>query len=300
MPAVTGEPRLCLLQVHAHPDDEASKGAGTTAKYAADGVHNVLVCCTGGEAGDILNPAVEHPGSPEALHALRMAELDESVRVLGYGALHLLGYHDSGMPDTETNARPDNFANAPLDEAVERLVKIIRAERPQVIITYREDRQFYPHPDHIRVHEITIPAFDAAGDPEKFPDAGEPWQPLKLYYVSWSAARVKALHNAYLKRGEESPYESWFERGFDENREDEFTTLIDVGEYLYKRREALLAHRTQVDPEGFWMRLPDDVIREVFPWEEYTLARSLVDADRPEGEFEDDLFTGIRTAERSQ
>jgi len=300
VPAVTGEPRLCLLQVHAHPDDEASKGAGTTAKYAADGVHNVLVCCTGGEAGDILNPAVEHPGSPEALHALRMAELDESVRVLGYGALHLLGYHDSGMPDTETNARPDNFANAPLDEAVERLVKIIRAERPQVIITYREDRQFYPHPDHIRVHEITIPAFDAAGDPEKFPDAGEPWQPLKLYYVSWSAARVKALHNAYLKRGEESPYESWFERGFDENREDEFTTLIDVGEYLYKRREALLAHRTQVDPEGFWMRLPDDVIREVFPWEEYTLARSLVDADRPEGEFEDDLFTGIRTAERSQ
>jgi mycothiol S-conjugate amidase len=300
VPAVTGEPRLCLLQVHAHPDDEASKGAGTTAKYAADGVHNVLVCCTGGEAGDILNPAVEHPGSPEALHELRMAELDESVRVLGYGALHLLGYHDSGMPDTETNARPDNFANAPLDEAVERLVKIIRAERPQVIITYREDRQFYPHPDHIRVHEITLPAFDAAGDPEKYPDAGEPWQPLKLYYVSWSAARVKALHNAYLKRGEESPYESWFERGFDENREDEFTTLIDVGEYLYKRREALLAHRTQVDPEGFWMRLPDDVIREVFPWEEYTLARSLVDAERADGEFEDDLFTGIRTAEHSQ
>jgi mycothiol S-conjugate amidase len=300
VPAVTGEPRLCLLQVHAHPDDEASKGAGTTAKYAADGVHNVLVCCTGGEAGDILNPAVEHPGSPEALHELRMAELNESVRVLGYGALHLLGYHDSGMPDTETNARPDNFANAPLDEAVERLVKIIRAERPQVIITYREDRQFYPHPDHIRVHEITLPAFDAAGDPEKYPDAGEPWQPLKLYYVSWSAARVKALHNAYLKRGEESPYESWFERGFDENREDEFTTLIDVGDYLYKRREALLAHRTQVDPEGFWMRLPDDVIREVFPWEEYTLARSLVDAERPDGEFEDDLFTGIRTAEHSQ
>lgn len=300
MPAVTGEPRLCLLQVHAHPDDEASKGAGTTAKYAAEGVHNVLVCCTGGEAGDILNPAVEHPGSPEGLHELRMAELDESVRVLGYGALHLLGYHDSGMPDTETNARPDNFANAPLDEAVERLVKIIRAERPQVIITYREDRQFYPHPDHIRVHEITLPAFDAAGDPEKYPDAGEPWQPLKLYYVSWSAARVKALHHAYLKRGEESPYESWFERGFDENREDEFTTLIDVGDYLYKRREALLAHRTQVDPEGFWMRLPDDVIREVFPWEEYTLARSLVDAERADGEFEDDLFTGIRTAEHSQ
>jgi mycothiol S-conjugate amidase len=288
------EERLSLLQVHAHPDDEASKGAGTTARYAAEGVHNVLVCCTGGEAGDILNPAVEHPGSPEAMYDLRMAELAESVRVLGYESLHMLGYRDSGMPDTEENKRPDNFANAPLDEAVGRLVKIIREERPQVIITYRDDRDFYPHPDHIRVHEISVPAFDLAGDPEAYPDAGEPWQPLKLYYVSWSIARVKALHQAYLDRGEESAYTTWFERGFDTNRKDEFTTLIDVGDYLAKRRAALLAHRTQVDPVGHWMRLPDDVIREVFPWEEYTLARSLVDNHVPEGEFEDDVFAGVR------
>jgi mycothiol S-conjugate amidase len=288
------------MQVHAHPDDEASKGAGTTAKYADEGVHNVLVCCTGGEAGDILNPAVEHPGTPEKMHEMRMAELAESVRVLGYAELHMLGYHDSGMPDTETNARPDNFANAPMEEAVGRLVRVIRAERPQVIITYRDDRNFYPHPDHIRVHEISVPAFDLAGDPEAYPDAGEPWQPLKLYYVSWSIARVKALHEAYTRRGEESPYVSWFERGFDKDRSDEFTTLIDVGDYLHKRREALLAHRTQVDPAGFWMRLPDDVIREVFPWEEYTLARSLVDNGVVDGEFEDDLFAGIRERDRAR
>jgi mycothiol S-conjugate amidase len=288
------------MQVHAHPDDEASKGAGTTAKYADEGVRNVLVCCTGGEAGDILNPAVEHPGTPEKMHEMRMAELAESVRVLGYAELHMLGYHDSGMPDTETNARPDNFANAPLEEAVGRLVRLIRAERPQVIITYRDDRNFYPHPDHIRVHEISVPAFDLAGDPEAYPDAGEPWQPLKLYYVSWSIARVKALHEAYTKRGEESPYESWFERGFDRDRKDEFTTLIDVGNFLHKRREALLAHRTQVDPTGFWMRLPDDVILEVFPWEEYTLARSLVDNGVADGEFEDDLFAGIRERDRAR
>ena len=288
------------MQVHAHPDDEASKGAGTTAKYADEAVHNVLVCCTGGEAGDILNPAVEHPGTPEKMHEMRMAELAESVRVLGYAELHMLGYHDSGMPDTETNARPDNFANAPMEEAVGRLVRVIRAERPQVIITYRDDRNFYPHPDHIRVHEISVPAFDLAGDPEAYPDAGEPWQPLKLYYVSWSIARVKALHEAYTRRGEESPYVSWFERGFDKDRTDEFTTLIDVGDFLHKRREALLAHRTQVDPTGFWMRLPDDVIREVFPWEEYTLARSLVDNGVAEGEFEDDLFAGIRERDRAR
>ena len=286
--------RLCLLQVHAHPDDEASKGAGTTAKYAAEGVHNVLVCCTGGEAGEVLNPAVTPPASPQEMYELRMAELRESVRVLGYGSLHLLGYHDSGMPDTETNQRPDNFANAPLEEAVERLVRIIRLERPQVIITYRDEQNFYPHPDHIRVHDISGPAFDAAGDPDAYPDAGDPWQPSKLYYVSWSIARVKALHEAYLARGEESAYASWFERGFDTDRKDDFTTLVDVGDFLFKRRESLLAHRTQVDPNGHWMRLPDDVVRQVFPWEEFTLARSLVDNGVPDGEFEDDLFAGLR------
>jgi len=293
---MTDPDRLCLLQIHAHPDDEASKGAGTTAKYAAEGVRNVLVCCTGGEAGDILNPAVDTPEVREHLYDVRMAELQASVDALGYDALHLLGYHDSGMPDTETNARPDNFANAPLDEAVERFVRIIRAERPQVIITYRDEQNFYPHPDHIRTHVISGPAFDAAGDPDKYPDAGDPWQPSKLYYVSWSIARVKALHQAYLDRGEESAYASWFERGFDTDRQDEFTTLIDVSDYLAKRRAALLAHRTQVDPEGHWMRLPDDVIRKVFPWEEFQLARSLVDTGVAEGEYEDDLFAGLRTA----
>jgi len=286
---------LCLLQVHAHPDDEASKGAGTTAKYSAQGVRTILVCCTGGEAGDILNPAVDTPEVRANLHNVRMAELHASVDALGYSALHMLGYRDSGMPDTDENKDPANFANAPFDDAVGRFVQIIRAEKPQVIITYRDEQSFYPHPDHIRVHEISGPAFDAAGDPDAYPEAGDPWQPSKLYYVSWSIARVKALHQAYLDRGEESAYTSWFERGFDTNRKDEFTTLIDVGDYLHKRRESLLAHRTQVDPTGHWMRLPDDVIREVFPWEEFTLARSLVDTGVPEGEFEDDLFAGLRT-----
>jgi mycothiol S-conjugate amidase len=284
---------LCLLQVHAHPDDEASKGAGTTAKYHAEGARCVLVCCTGGEAGDILNPAADTPEVRENLAAVRMAELHESADVLGYAAVHLLGYHDSGMPDTDTNARADNFANAPLDEAVERLVRIIRAERPHVIITYHEDREFYPHPDHIRVHEVSVPAFEAAGDPERYPDAGPPWQPLKLYYTGWSLRRIKALDAAHRARGEESPFQAWFDRGFPD-RDDRFTTMLDVGDYLHKRRAALLAHRTQVDPEGFWMRLPDEAVRGAFPWEEFVLARSLVDNGVPEGEPETDLFAGVR------
>src|SRR5262249_60209711 len=116
-------------------------------------------------------------------------------------------------------------------------------------------RLFDRHPGHTRVPGIPLPAFARAGDPGAYPDPGEPWQPLKLYYVSWSIARVKALHEAYLARGEESAYASWFERGFDKDRTDDFTTLIDIGDYLAKRRAALLAHRTQVDPEGHWMRL---------------------------------------------
>src|SRR4249919_3644481 len=104
---------LCVLSVHAHPDDEASKGAATVARYTAEGVRTVLVCCTGGEAGDILNPAVDTPEVRADLHAVRMAELQASVDAIGYSELYMLGYHDSGMPETETNARPDNFANAP-------------------------------------------------------------------------------------------------------------------------------------------------------------------------------------------
>jgi mycothiol S-conjugate amidase len=286
---------LCVLTVHAHPDDEASKGSATIARYSDEDVHTVLVCCTGGEAGDILNPAVDTPEVRADLESVRMRELQASADAIGYDVVHMLGYHDSGMPDTDTNRRPDNFANAPLDEAVGRLVAIIREERPQVIVTYADDRQFYPHPDHIRVHEISLPAFDAAGDPGQYPDAGEPWTPSKLYYTGFSRRRVKTMHDAYIARGEESPFAQWFERGFPD-RDHRFTTFVDIGDWLHRRRASLLAHRTQVDPEGFWMRLPDDVIREVFPWDEYVLASSRV-GELAEGDTEDDLFAGVRAEE---
>ena len=293
-------PELCLLQIHAHPDDEASKGSGTAAYYHAQGVRNVLVCCTGGEEGDILNPAMERPEVRANLHEVRMSELRESVRILGYDALHMLGYRDSGMPDTEANARPDNFANAPLDQAVGRFVEIIRAERPQVIITYHEDRDWYPHPDHIRVWEISEPAFDAAGDPDRYPDAGEPWQPSKLYYVAWSFARVKALHQAHLDAGLESPFERWFEGESFHDRDDRFTSRIDIGDFMAERRAALLAHATQVAPDGFWMKLPDEMVRNIYPWEDFILARSLVNTGVAPGEIEHDLFAGLRDPARVQ
>jgi mycothiol S-conjugate amidase len=291
--------QLCLLTIHAHPDDEASKGSATVAKYAAAGVHTVLVCCTGGEAGEVLNKAMDAPAVVANLPAIRAQELKASAAIIGYAAVHRLGYHDSGMPGTDWNERPNNFLNAPAQEAIGRLVAIIRAERPHVIVTYADGRQGYAHPDHLRVHDISGPAFDAAGDPTQYPELGEPWQPLKMYYVGggMSVRRMQALTPLFEALGEENPLAQWQrrrrERGLPEIPPNPVTTLIDVGDFLPVRRAALLAHRTQIDPEGAWLRLPDDALRKAFPWEEYELARSLVDNHVPDGELEQDLFAGI-------
>ena len=284
---MTTEP-LRLLSVHAHPDDEASKGASLVARYHSEGIGATLVCCTGGEEGEILNPAMDRPEVLENLAAVRMAELEASVAIIGYDKLDLLGYLDSGMPETEANADPRNFANAPFDEAVERLVRIIRRDRPQVIITYSDDQGGYPHPDHLRVHDISLPAFERAGDAEWYPGSGEPWQPLKLYYTVWSRNRIVAMHEKMLELGVESPFdEDWFARP---NQDDRITTRVDVHDFFGVRGKALLAHATQVDPTSpFWFGLPDDVQREVYPWDEYVLAESRVPTDLPEH----DLFAGV-------
>jgi mycothiol S-conjugate amidase len=297
---------LCLMTVHAHPDDEASKGPATVARYRDEGVHTVLVCCTGGEEGDILNPALDTPEVRADLAAVRRRELDRATAVIGYGTVVLLGYRDSGMPDTPANANPGCFAQAPLDEAVSRLVAVIRRERPQVIVTYGDEQHGYPHPDHLRVHEVSVAAFDAAGDASAFPEAGEPFQPLKLYYVGWSAARVLALHAKFLELGLESPFDAgWLERASSQIRP--YTTAVDISAYADVRRQALLAHATQVDPTSpFWFGLPPAVARSVHPVDEYILAKSMVGPIPPmpaaggeEGASgvaaaEDDLFAGVR------
>jgi mycothiol S-conjugate amidase len=284
--------RLSLMSVHAHPDDEASKGAATVAKYAAEGVKTVLVCCTDGAAGDILNPAMDSEDVKANLAQVRMEELAASVDVIGYEVLELLGYRDSGMPDSEHNAHPECFAQAPLDEAVGRLVALIREHKPHVILTYGDDQRGYPHPDHLRVHEISVVAFDAAGDPDQYPELGEPWQPLKMYYSTWSRARMVAMHEKFLELGLESPFdEKWFERP---SQDDTITTRVDISEQWDVRTKALLAHATQIDPESkFWFGLPPEAMKSVHPWEDYVLARSLVDTPEQDA-HEDDLFAGVR------
>jgi mycothiol S-conjugate amidase len=284
-----GEP-LALLTVHAHPDDEASKGASTVAKYHAEGVRTILVCCTGGEQGDILNPAMDTPEVRADLPAIRRRELQAATRIIGYDEVVLLGYRDSGMPGSEANADPGSFAQADLEEAVGRLVAVIRRERPQVVVTYAADQQGYPHPDHIRVHDVTMPAIDASADPSRYPESGPPWQVAKVYYTSWSRRRVQAMHEKFLELGLESPFDQkWFERP---SQDHLVTTRIDISEYGDVRRRALIAHATQVDPTSkFWFGLPPEVGDLVYPFDDYELARSTVPTTTPE----DDLFAGVRS-----
>ena len=292
-PAAAAAEPLCLLAVHAHPDDESSKGAATVARYAAEGVRTVLVCCTGGEEGDILNPAMDRPEVRADLPAVRAAELARAAELIGYHEVAMLGYRDSGMAGTDANRAAGCFAAADLDEAVGRLVAHIRRARPQVVVTYSDQQQGYPHPDHLRVHEISVLAFERAGDADAHPDAGPPWAPAKLYYSVWSRARVQAVHEKFLELGLVSPYADWWRDRPDQDHR--ITTRIDVSAHADVRRAALLAHATQIDPTSpFWFGLPAEVARTVHPYDEYVLARDRTSTGPAGAAAEDDLFAGLR------
>ncbi len=305
--SVFGVPdRLCLLTVHAHPDDEASKGAGTVARYHAEGVHTVLVCCTGGEEGDILNPALDTPEVRADLPALRRVELQRSTEIIGYDEVELLGYRDSGMPDSEANANPAAFAQAPFEEAVERLVAVVRRTRPQVMVVYGDEQSSYPHPDHLRVHDIGVAAFEAAGDRGRFAGAGPAFQPAKLYYTVFSVARFREIHEKFEELGLESPFDEQWRKRWEDVPPEVVTTSIDLTGFADVRREALLAHATQVDPNSrFWFGLPPEVMASIHPHDDYRLAQmrspdgallplpSARTGDAGRDDPETDLFAGI-------
>ena len=264
------------------------------AKYAAEGVRVVLVCATGGEEGDILNPRMDRPGIKERMTELRRAELETACDLLGVARVYHLGYRDSGMPESEANDHPNAFWKADMDEATGKLVEIIRAERPEVMLSYDPHKGGYQHPDHIRVHDVGLRAWQEAGVGERFPSAGAPWSVSKLYFfATFTKRRFQMLNDAVVAQGKESPYAGWLENwdsmGFEE---PEITTQIDVGEFIDLRTKALLAHATQIDPDSFWFAIPDEVHKQIYPWEDYSLMDARVETKTPE----DDLFGGIGKA----
>ena len=290
--------RLRLLHVHAHPDDESSKGAATTAKYVAEGVDVLVATCTGGERGSILNPAMDRPDVLANISRIRRQEMDRARAILGIEQTWL-GFVDSGLPEGEpVPPLPDGcFARMDLAEATAPLVKVLRTFRPHVITTYDENGG-YPHPDHIMCHRISVAAFDAAADPDFYPELGAPWQALKLYYsFTFHRDRVVALHEAMIGRGLESPYAERL-RDWPDDRAHaaRVTTRVPCAEYFAVRDRALLAHATQVDPEGPWFSIPLEMHVKVWPTEDWELVRSMVPVEVPE----DDLFAGIAVPAESK
>ncbi|SJM66577.1 mycothiol conjugate amidase Mca [Gulosibacter sp. 10] len=280
-----------LLAVHAHPDDESSKGAGTYAAYEDRGEEVMIVSCTGGEAGDVLNTAVPARAHAERdLPGLRRVEMAEAQGILGIEH-RWLGYRDSGMAREDGSLEPGTFAAIPAEVSVRPLIRLIREFRPHVIVTYDETGG-YPHPDHIRTHEITLLAWERAGRDAEH-ELGEPWEPLKLYYdQTMNEERSRSM----LDRLKDYPelehladrMQAVVERLRTKHRNR--TTKIDISGTFDRRDNALRAHASQVAPDNeFFFGYPRDLELVAYPYEDYELVEARVDTRLPET----DLFAGI-------
>lgn len=285
---------LRLMSVHAHPDDESSKGAATLARYSAEGHRVLVVTLTGGERGDILNPAMDLPEVHGRIAEIRRDEMAKAAEILGVEHTWL-GFVDSGLPegDPPPPLPDDCFAQVPLEVSAESLVRVIREFRPHVMTTYDENGG-YPHPDHIRCHQVSVAAYEAADDYRRFPDAGEPWTVSKLYYNhGFLRQRMQLLQDEFAKHGQKGPFDKWLAH-WDPDRDifaGRVTTRIECSEFFSQRDDALRAHATQIDPAGDFFAAPIEWQQRLWPTEEFELARSRVPAVLPET----DLFTGIET-----
>jgi LmbE family N-acetylglucosaminyl deacetylase len=271
---------LTLMAVHAHPDDEAS-GGGILATYADQGIRTVVVTCTNGEYGDA--PGGIKPGQPghdpEAVARLRLAELEESARILKVSDVEMLGYHDSGMPDWEYKDRPEAFSNVPLEEVAGRIGGLITKYRPQVLVTY-DDRGAYQHPDHVHASRAAQAAAAATGIP------------AKLYLSTMRGSSWRKIWEALRAAGAEVP--DW--QGDEERTrralqsEERITTTIDIRPVLERKREALFAHGTQINGDSWFGKIPPEVVEGAFGYEYFIRVADTTGAPLPE----DDLFAGLR------
>ena len=281
--------QVTMLVVRPHPDDESSATGGMLAHYGARGVRTGVVTCTGGEEGEIHDPDLDPVADFPRLGEIRERELRAACEILGVSTLRLLGYRDSGMLDTPGNQHPEAFCRADPAEAAGRLVRIIRELRPLVMVTEQEGGS-YPHPDHVACHRVTVDAVHAAGDPRAYPDAGPAWQVPKLYTVAqiddgrWEALMPEfealGLDVSWLKRRQDRPPVPGPETA---------TVALDVSPHSEVQRSALLAHRTQINPDGFFARLPPDLRRRAFATAYFVRQHPPVSP----GEREADLLDGL-------
>ena len=288
MPEMT---RRCLLAVLAHPDDETFGCGGLLAKYAAEGVKVTLICATRGEVGEISEPSL---ANPENLAQVRERELRAACDVLGIGELFILGYRDSGMRGTPDNRHPQALCQASRQEVAGRIVEIIRQVRPQVMVTF-DPNGGYGHPDHIAVHHATKEAFSAAGDAagyvQQMRNGLEPYQPRKLYYVTFPRSMVRAFQEAIIAAGIQSDFSDLDPETIGVPDGD-ITTVVDVGGYVGQKEGAALCHRTQIQGDQPFTWIPE-AIRSRFLSAEYLIRAEPLTA-LCHGAREEDIFDGIQ------
>jgi len=290
---------LTFMAVHAHPDDEIFGTGVTFARLSSEGVRTVLVTATRGEVGEIVDPDLDEAGKEEVFRKLgevREKELRDSVAALKVSELRFLDFRDSGMVGTPDNINPACFYQANFDEAVMRLVKLVRELRPQVMATY-DPWGGYGHPDHVQAHRVTVAAFEAAGDPRFYPEMEFPaWQPQKLYYTVIPRFWFQQVSKQMREQGIDGPWnnpemdvESWG------TPDDQVTTCFEARDFIDQKVAAFRAHKTQIAPNNFMFMIPEDMRRDGLGIEFFGLAKSKLTTNTlPAEGYEADLFSGLR------
>jgi N-acetyl-1-D-myo-inositol-2-amino-2-deoxy-alpha-D-glucopyranoside deacetylase len=296
-----------LLLVHAHPDDETINQGATMAKYVAQGRGVTLVTCTLGEEGEVLVPDLAHLASDkeDTLGEHRVGELTAAMAELGVTDFRFLGgrgkYRDSGMVWHEEghavagdDVREDTFWRADLLEAATHLVAIIREVRPQVLVTY-DDFGGYGHPDHIQAHRVAMYAAVLAAVPSFKPDLGAGWEIAKIYWGAMSAQRMRDGIRALREAGDTTTFE-----GLDLDsqawpiflEDDQLDAVIDGTEYVDAKMAAMKAHATQIQVDGPFFALSNNLGSKAWGEEFYRLAKGSKGPVDERG-FEEDLFAGL-------
>jgi len=246
-----------LLTIFAHPDDEGVI-AGTLAHYAAQETEVILICATKGEAGEISDLDL---ATPENLGAVRAAELQAACDIIGISQHHFLGYRDSGMAGAASNGDSSALVQAAPEAVIGKIVALMRQLQPDVVITF-EPYGWYGHPDHQAVSKFATAAYEQAGNAAAYPDAGQPWQPQRLFHAVMPVSKFQIMAEYAqannLADGEFEPLE------IQKEVEAQITHRLDVNHLLETKKAAMWAHRTQFGEDNWFRKLPEEITRQVW------------------------------------
>ena len=288
-----------LLLVHAHPDDETIGTGALMAGYVDRGVQVTLVTCTLGEEGEVLLDDIAHLAADgeDRLGEHRFHELKAAMEVLGVTDWRLLGephkYRDSGMVGTLANDRPDSFWRADLLAAASDLVAVIREVRPQVAVTY-DDFGGYGHPDHIQAHRVLTYAVALAAVPSFRTDLGEAWQVQKVYWTAMPKGMMRAGILALREAGEDTGFAAMDPDDMPFGVDDSLvTTAVDHSEQLDRKMNALAQHASQVQTDGGFFALSNNLGSKAMGVEYFRIAAGELAPPFDDNGRETDLFNGI-------